>query len=72
MKGMSLKDDDGLLDVFFAYSHDTILFFSDRGRVYSCTAYDIADTTREKRGTLIQGLLSLEGRRKNQRYLCPA
>ena len=61
MRGMALKDDDALLDVFFAYSHDTILFFSDRGRVYSCTAYDIADTTREKRGALIQSILPLEG-----------
>ncbi len=64
MRGFTLKDDDALLDVFFAYSHDTILFFSDRGRVYSCIAYEIAETTREKRGTLIQALLPLEGDEK--------
>ena len=64
MRGFTLKDDDALLDVFFAYSHDTILFFSDRGRVYSCIAYEIADTAREKRGTLIQSLLPLEGDEK--------
>ncbi len=64
MRGFTLKDDDALLDVFFAYSHDTILFFSDRGRVYSCTAYEIADTSREKRGTLIQSVLTLEGDEK--------
>ena len=64
MRGFALKDDDALLDVFFAYSHDTILFFSDRGRVYSCIAYEIADTAREKRGTLIQSLLPLEGDEK--------
>ncbi|MCY4466438.1 MAG: DNA gyrase subunit A [Chloroflexi bacterium] len=64
MRGFTLKNDDALLDVFFAYSHDTILFFSDRGRVYSCIAYEIADTAREKRGTLIQSLLPLEGDEK--------
>ncbi len=64
MRGFTLKDDDSLLDVFFAYSHDTILFFSDRGRVYSCIAYEIAETAREKRGTLIQSLLPLEGDEK--------
>ncbi len=64
MRGFTLKDDDSLLDVFFAYSHDTILFFSDRGRVYSCIAYEIAETAREKRGTLIQSLLPLEGAEK--------
>ncbi len=64
MRGMALKDDDALMDVFSAYSHDTILFFSDRGRVYSCIAYEIAETQREKRGILIQSLLPLEGGEK--------
>ena len=61
MRGFRLRDDDALMDVFFAYSHDTILFFSDRGKVYSCVAYEIADTERDKKGTLIQSLLPLEG-----------
>ncbi len=64
MRGMALKDDDALMDIFFAYSHDTILFFSDHGRVYSCIAYEIPETQREKRGTLIQSLLPLEGEEK--------
>ena len=64
MRGFRLKDDDALMDVFFAYSHDTILFFSDRGKVYSCIAYEIAETQREKRGILIQSLLPLEGEEK--------
>ena len=64
MRGMALKDDDALMDIFFAYSHDTILFFSDRGKVYSCIAYEIPETQREKRGTLIQSVLPLEGGEK--------
>ena len=64
MRGMALKTDDALLDIFFAYSHDEILFFSDRGRVYSCNAYEIPETQREKRGMLIQSLLPLEGEEK--------
>ena len=60
MKGMALKDDDALLDIFFAWSHDTILFFSDRGRVYSCVAYEIRASGRNQRGALIQSLLPLE------------
>ena len=64
MRGFALKDDDALMDVFFAYSHDAIYFFSDRGKVYSCIAYEIADTARDKRGTLIQSLLPLEGDEK--------
>ncbi len=60
MRGMTLKDDDSLLDIFFAYSHDTVLFFSDRGRVYSCVAYEIPETGRHRRGALIRSLLPLE------------
>lgn len=60
VKGMTTREDDTLLDVFFANSHDTILFFSDKGKVYSQKAYKIAETEREKRGTLIQSILPLE------------
>ena len=61
---MALKDDDALMDIFFAYSHDTILFFSDRGRVYSCVAWEIDETDIAKRGKPIQSLLPLEGEEK--------
>ena len=64
MRGFRLKEDDALMDVFFAYSHDTILFFSDRGKVYSCFAYEIAETKRDQRGILIQSALPLEGEEK--------
>ncbi len=59
MKGMTLKDEDTLLDIFFAYSHDKILFFSDRGWVYSCTAYEIDEMPRDRRGVQIQKILHL-------------
>ena len=64
MRGFRLRENDALMDVFFAYSHDTILFFSDRGKVYSCAAYEIVDTDRDKKGTLIQSVLPLEGDEK--------
>ena len=59
MRGMAIKEDDALMDVFFAYSHDTILFFTDKGRVYSRRAFDIPESQREKRGLLIQSILPL-------------
>ncbi len=61
MKGFKLHEGEALLDVFFAYSHDMILFFSDRGKVYSCVAYEIAETQRDRRGSPIRRLLPLEG-----------
>lgn len=59
VRGMATKEDDVLMDVFFANSHDTILFFSNKGKVYSQKAFRIAETEREKRGTLIQSILPL-------------
>ncbi len=59
MRGMALKDNDRLMDIFFAHSHDTVLFFSNKGKVYSRKSYDIPESQREKRGTLIQILLPL-------------
>ena len=61
MRGMAIKNDDTLKDVFFAHSHDMILFFSNKGKVYSRRAYDIPETSRERRGLLIQSILPLEG-----------
>jgi len=60
VRGMTTREDDTLLDVFFANSHDTILFFSDKGKVYSQKAFRIAETERDKRGTLIQSILPLD------------
>ena len=64
MRGMAIKNDDTLKDVFFAHSHDMILFFSNKGKVYSRRAYDIPETLRERRGLLIQSILPLEGDEK--------
>lgn len=61
VKGMATKETDTLLDVFFANSHDTILFFSDKGKVYTQPAFRISETQRDRRGTLIQSILPLDG-----------
>jgi len=64
MRGMAIKDKDTLKDVFFAHSHDRILFFSNKGKVYARSAYEIPETLRERRGLLIQSFLPLEGDEK--------
>ena len=64
MRGMAIRDNDALRDVFYAHSHDTVLFFSDKGRVYSRSAYDIPETRRDRRGFLAQGILPLEADEK--------
>lgn len=58
--GMVTKEEDVLLDVFASSSLDTLLFFSDKGKVYSEKAYAIPETGRANRGTLIHSVLNLE------------
>ena len=58
--GMSTRDEDTLDTLLAAGSLDHLLFFTDRGKVYSERVYEIPDTGRAGRGTLIQAILSLE------------
>ena len=58
--GMQTKEEDVLLDVFASNSLDTLLFFSDKGKVYSEKAYAIPETGRSNRGTLIHSVLNLD------------
>ncbi|MFN8373315.1 MAG: DNA gyrase subunit A [Anaerolineae bacterium] len=59
VRGMTTKEEDTLLDIFSASSLDTVLFFSDKGKVYSEKAYNIPETGRANKGTLIYGVLNL-------------
>ena len=60
MKGMVLKQEDSLLDIFSAYSHDAVLFFSDRGKVFSLVAYQIDKKNRDQQGVHVKKILELE------------
>lgn len=58
--GHTTKDEDEILMFFSARSLDTILFFSDRGKVYSEKAYQIPDANRTARGVPMVSILALE------------
>ncbi|MGB7340335.1 MAG: DNA gyrase subunit A [Phototrophicaceae bacterium] len=58
--GMQTKEEDALFDLFAASSLNTLLFFSNKGKVYSEKAYAIPETGRASRGTLIHSVLNLE------------
>ncbi len=60
MRGMATKEEDVLKDIFFSSSKDTVLFFSDKGKVYSQKAYRIPESGRANRGTIIHTVLPLE------------
>jgi DNA gyrase subunit A len=57
--GMLTKEEDGLVEIVTANSLDTVLFFTDWGRVYSERAYAIPEAARAGKGTMIQSILAL-------------
>jgi DNA gyrase subunit A len=60
VQGHSLKDEDEVLMLIPARTLDTVLFFSDRGKVYSEKAYQIPDADRTARGIPMVNILALE------------
>lgn len=60
ISGMSRREEDVASELFIANSHDFVLFFSDRGRVYRLKCYEIQEGSRTSRGMNITNLLPLE------------
>ena len=59
-KGMSTKEEDSVNTVFTASTHDYILFFTDRGRVFRKKGYQIPESGRTARGTNLINILQVE------------
>jgi DNA gyrase subunit A len=55
----NLKREDVVRNFFTTKTHDHVLFFTNKGRVYRLRAYEIPDTTRQARGTALVNLLTL-------------
>ena len=60
MQGVNLKESDFVEHLFVASTHDYMLFFTTKGRVYRLKVYEIPEATRYARGTAIVNLLQLE------------
>ncbi|MDA0839954.1 MAG: DNA gyrase subunit A [Planctomycetota bacterium] len=58
--GGDMKDDDFVSNFFVASTHDYILFFSDKGKVYWLKVYDIPQMSRTARGRALPNLIELE------------
>ena len=59
IKGMATIEDDYIEDLLMTLSHDYIMFFTDKGRVYRLKAYEIPEAGRTSRGVAIINLLQL-------------
>ena len=59
ISGLALKKEDVVRFLFSATTHQHVLFFSNRGRVYRLRAHEIPDASRQARGTNLVNLLTL-------------
>lgn len=61
---LTTREEDFVETIFITSTHDTILFFTNEGRVYSMKAYEIPEGRRQSKGINIINLLELKGREK--------
>ena len=62
--GIATREEDFVKQIFTASTHDTILFFSNKGKVYRLRGYEIPEAGRTAKGTAIVNLLMLDGGEK--------
>ncbi len=62
--GIATREEDFVKQIFTASTHDTILFFSNKGKLYKLKGYEIPEAGRTAKGTAIVNLLSLDAGEK--------
>ena len=58
--GIATREEDFVKQIFTASTHDTILFFSNKGKLYKLRGYEVPEAGRTAKGTAIVNLLSLD------------
>ena len=62
--GIATREEDFVKEIFTASTHDTILFFSNKGKLYRLRGYEVPEAGRTAKGTAIVNLLSLDSGEK--------
>jgi len=60
IQGLSLKDNDFVEDLFVASTHDYVLFFTNKGKVYRIKVHELPLTSRQARGSALVNVLQLD------------
>ena len=64
VSGMSRREEDVATEMFIINSHDYVLFFTDKGRVYRLKCYEVPEGTRQSKGINIANLLPISSDEK--------
>ncbi|MCI8655284.1 MAG: DNA gyrase subunit A, partial [Clostridia bacterium] len=62
--GIETREEDFVKQIFTASTHDTILFFTNKGKLYRLRGYEVPEAGRTAKGTAIVNLLSLDAEEK--------
>ncbi|MDF1572374.1 MAG: DNA gyrase subunit A [Bacteroidales bacterium] len=68
-KGSTTRDEDVIVSMFSASMHNTILFFTEKGRCFWLKVYEIPEGTRSSKGRAIQNLINIESDDNVRTYL---
>lgn len=68
-KGLSMKDEDMVKSIIFAETHDTLLLFTNQGRVFEKKAFEFPESSRQAKGTAIVNIVNLKPQEKVQSIL---
>ncbi|MBI5816053.1 MAG: DNA gyrase subunit A [Nitrospinae bacterium] len=60
VRGMSMKEEDIVNELFVASTHDNILFFTDKGRVFRKKVYEAPESSRSGSGKAVVNLIQLQ------------
>ena len=66
--GIATREEDFVKQIFTTSTHDTVLFFSNKGKLYRLRGYEIPEAGRTAKGTAIVNLLSLDAGEKISAY----
>jgi DNA gyrase subunit A len=69
VSGMEMKEDDYIEHLFVCSTHDYLLFFTNRGKVYRLKVYDLPEQSRTARGRALVNLLPLRDGERVQSVL---
>ena len=64
ISGMTTREEDFVKQIFTMSTHDTILFFSNKGKLYRLRGYELPEAGRTAKGTAIVNLLNVEAGEK--------
>jgi len=68
--GMATREDDTVRHLLVAHTHDSLLFFTDRGRVFQLRVYELPDTGRTAKGEHLINLIAIEQRERVTAVVC--